>query len=119
MKKSISVLFILILGLILFNISYAKAEVKKDAGYISLSGSKTIEAAPNKAQISFAVETDAADAQSAVKENNEISNKIITALKIVTKPQVDTIKTNNFSVRPNYVYGKDGVRRIKRLIPLP
>ncbi len=114
MKKSILALFLICL--VIFSVNTADAEVKKAAGYISLNASKTLELEPNRVQISFSVETNASDAQSAVKENNEISNKIITALKTVTNSQGDIIRTNNFSVRPNYLYGKDGVRRIKNYI---
>jgi len=96
----------------IFQCGLANAEVKKDAGYISLNASKTKELEPDKAQISFAVETNASDAQKAVSANNEVSNKIISALKTVTNAQTDTIKTNNFSVRPNYNYSK-GEKTIK------
>ncbi len=87
--------------------------IKKEAGYISLNISETKEVEPNLAKVSFAVENTAEDAQKASSENNTVSNKIIEALKTVTNSQTDVIKTNNFSVRPNYSTTKDGKRIIK------
>ena len=113
--KNTLIVFVIIC-LTIFQWNFAKAEVKKDAGYLSLSSSKVKELEPNNAQVSFAVETIANDAQKAVNDNNQVSNNIINALKLVTAADTDTIKTNNFSVRPNYVYGKDGVRSIKNYI---
>lgn len=111
MKKLFFISFIICA--IVLNCNFANAEIKKDAGYISLNASKTQELEPNKAQVSFAVETTASEAQKAAADNNLVSNKIINALKAVTSTQTDTIKTNNFSVRPNYVYAKDGTRSVK------
>ena len=106
MKKLFFISFVICA--IVLNCSFANAEIKKDAGYISLNSSKTQELEPNKAQVSFAVETTASEAQKAAADNNLVSNKIINALKAVTSTQTD-----NFSVRPNYVYAKDGTRSVK------
>ena len=111
MKKLFTCLFLM--GIILFQINSANAEVKKDAGFISLNASKSKEVEPNRARISFAVESIENEAQVAVSKNNEISNKIIKALKELTTIETDTIKTNNFSVRPNYAKALNGTRTIR------
>ncbi len=78
------------------------AEIKKDTGYISLNGTKSIETDPNTARITFSVETTASSAQKAVSENNEISAKILNALKLMANAETDTLRTSNFSVKPIY-----------------
>lgn len=111
MKKLFIGLFLA--GIILFQINSANAEVKKEAGYISLNASKTEDVEPNRAKISFAVETIEDEAQIAVTKNNEVSNKIITAIKTITSNETETIETTNFSVRPNYSKTINGTRTIK------
>ncbi len=88
----------------------ANSDIKKDAGYISINGTSEKEVDPNYAEITFAIENTASDAQKASTENNTISNEIITALKQITNSQDDVIKTTNFSVRP--VYATNGGKRV-------
>ena len=85
---------------------------KKDAGYISLSGSAVKEVEPNIARITFAVENTGYNAQIATEENNKVSNSIINALKAITIEGTDKIKTTDFSVRPVY-HTVNGKRTIK------
>ena len=107
------ILAVTLLAICSFNSSIGIAaqtqEFKKEAGYISLNGSKEIEVEPNIAKITFAVENIGNDAQKATTENNTISNNIITALKQITNSEDDVIKTTNFSVRP--VYSTQGGKR--------
>lgn len=91
----------------------ANAEIKKEAGYISLNNSIVKEVEPNLATITFAVENTASEAQKASAENNETSDKIIKALKSISSPQTDMIKTSGFSVRPVYGTTPAGKRVIK------
>lgn len=88
------------------------SDAKKDVGYISLNDTVTKEVEPDIASITFAVENIGTSAQVATTENNTISNNIINALKLIVNSETDTIKTNNFSVRPNY-YTSSGKRTIK------
>lgn len=78
------------------------SDAKKEVGYISLNDTVTKEIEPDVAFITFAVENIGSSAQVAATENNTISNNIINELKLVVNSETDTIKTNNFSVRPNY-----------------
>ena len=113
MKKILSA-FILLTAIFMINqISNADTVSKKDIGYISLNESKSIEVEPNIARVSFAVENNADSAQKASVANNEVSNKIINALKRLTDDKADVIKTTNFSVRPVYTYSKDGKKNLK------
>ncbi len=114
MNKKIlsSILF----GIILFSgvcVNAYENGIKKEAGYISLNASKTKEIEPNIARVTFAVENTAETAQKATLENNEVSTKIISALKKETNSETEVIKTNNFSVRPVYTTTASGKRTIK------
>ncbi len=114
MKKVILSLLIMFSFMYLNQISFASVEnAKKEAGYISLNKSVTKEMEPNKAKVTFAVENTAQSAQKASSENNEISNKIIEALKLVTDTKNDVIKTTGFAIRPIYTTTKNGERVIK------
>lgn len=88
------------------------SDAKKDVGYISLNDTVTKDVDPDMASITFAVENIGNSAQVATTENNTISNNIINALKLVINSDTDVIKTNNFSVRPNY-YTSSGKRIIR------
>jgi len=114
MKKALLSLLILSAFLSVDQIvNAAVSDTNKEAGYISLNASTVKELEPNLATVTFAVENTASDAQKASQENNEVSNKIINALKQVTSTQTDTIKTTNFSVRPVYSSTSTGKRVIK------
>lgn len=115
MKKTL-LISLVCLSVLLINISanaVVTTETKKDAGYISLNTTKTKDVDPNIARVTFAVENTAENAIKASAENNEISNKIINALKTITNTQTDVIKTNNFSIRPVYNTTSSGKRVIK------
>lgn len=114
MKKTFFVIALCFACLSYSQFAFASIDqIKKESGYISVSGSDTKEVNPNFASVTFAVENTASDAKKAVEENNVISNKIVTALKTVTTADTDVIKTNNFSVRPNYSKTNDGKSVIK------
>lgn len=110
--KNIFLVILLCVSIMAIN-QMARAEIKKDAGYISLNNSIVKEVEPNLATITFAVENTASEAQKASSENNEVSDKIIKALKAISSSQTDTIKTSNFSVRPVYATTSTGKRVIK------
>ncbi len=112
-KKLISAVLFGILILTGVCVNASDTGIKKEAGFISLNASKTKEIEPNIARVTFAVENTAETAQKAASANNEISSKIINALKELTTEQTDVIKTNNFSVRPVYTTTSSGKRTIK------
>lgn len=113
MKKSLIIISICLGLLLTAAIKTSANETSQERGYISLSGEKTKEVEPNMAKITFAVENTAQTAQKAAEENNNISNKIITALKTITNIETDVIKTSNFSISPIYSSSSSGKREIK------
>ncbi len=114
MKKFLLIAFLLTLFFGLNQISNAAVnETKTEKGYISLSESKTQDADPNMAKITFAIENTDDDAQKAAYENNKISNEIINALKQIAIQDQDIIKTNNYSIRPVYSTNSSGKRVIR------
>ena len=111
MKKVLTIFAIL--GVMIMFVQSGNAETKRDSGYISLNNSVEKEVEPNIATITFAVENTSNEAQKAATENNEISDKIIKALKTLATSDIDVIKTSNFSVRPVYSTTQTGKRVIK------
>lgn len=118
MNKKLLALFLFCISVFSITQSANANEInsQKQAGYISLSSSATKEVEPNVAKVTFAVENTADNAQKASNDNNEISNKIIKALKEVTSIDTDIIKTTNFTVRPVYNTTTTGKRTIKNYI---
>ena len=114
MKKTYLAILVSLAILSVNCMSYgSEPATKKDAGYISLNASKTIEVEPNLARVTFSVENTAETAQKASEENNAVSSKIIKALNAITNAKTDVIRTTNYSVRPVYATNKDGKRIIK------
>ena len=98
--KKFSLSLMLCLSLLLIAQICNASEIKEEKGYISLSGSMERDVEPNIARITFAVITNAKEVKKASEENNTVTNKIITALKQITKEETDQIKTINYSVNP-------------------
>lgn len=85
-----------------------------DNGTIDISLSGTKEISPDAFQITFAVETQNVDAQKAIAENKENSEKLYNTLKsMLNTVRGDYIKTSDYSVRPNYEYSSKGKRNLK------
>ncbi len=85
-----------------------------DNGVIDISLSGTKEISPDAFQLTFGVETQNTDAQKAIAENKEHSEKLYNALKsLLNTTRGDYIKTSNYSVRPNYEYSSKGKRTLK------
>ena len=85
-----------------------------DNGTIDISLSGTKEISPDAFQITFAVETQNVDAQKAIVENKENSEKLYNTLKsMLNTVRGDYIKTSDYSVRPNYEYSSKGKRNLK------
>lgn len=85
-----------------------------DNGTVDINLSGTKEISPDAFQLTFAVETQNVDAQKAVAENKENSEKLYNSLKsMLNTVRGDYIKTSNYSVRPNYEYSSKGKRTLK------
>lgn len=113
MKK---VLLSLTLVVLFFVGTAVKAEViDKEQGYISISESKTVEIAPNQAEISIGIETSNVSLQKASEDNKRIANKVYTSLKAMLGTE-DSIKTSNYSVYPQYIYTKDNKKLLDKYV---
>ena len=81
----------------------AMTVVQKDMGYISVNTSESMEITPNVATINFSVETTDVDSKRAAERNNQITTKVINALKQeLTSDKKSYVQTKNFNLRPNY-----------------
>lgn len=81
----------------------AMTVVQKNQGYISVNATETKEITPNTANVTFSVETTDVDSKRASERNNQISTKVITALKQeLSSDKKSSVQTKNFNLRPNY-----------------
>ncbi len=91
--------FVLLLGLA----ALASAEDKPST--IEITGSAAVLALPTTVTISFAVESDSAKAQAAVKDNAERTEKALAALKKVSNKDTK-LRTTGFGLSPVYEKGE-------------
>jgi uncharacterized protein YggE len=99
-SKVIGITFLLAL---LFAINSNAQSVKYEQQTLSVNGSGEVYIAPDLANISFAVETNAKTASAAVKENAEKTNKVLEALKSQIGKD-DTLSTTGYNLSPVYEY---------------
>ena len=106
MKKVL--LSITVLSLILGCASLSTQAVADavERGFVSVSTSANTELAPDIADISIAIQTyDSKSLQKATAENKQISEKVLSALKVMINPlQGDYVKNMDFSASPIYSY---------------
>lgn len=112
MKKTL--LIATVSALILGNISTQAIATNSnvDRGFISVSTAANAEVAPDIAEVSIAVQTyDSKSMQKATLQNKEISEKVITELKLmINTANGDFIKTTDYNASPVYSYS--GNKRI-------
>lgn len=102
MKK---ILFILALALMINPITQTNAMtvVQKNMGVVSVNASESMDITPNTATINFSVETTDMDSKRASEINNQITTKVINALKQeLLSDKKSYVQTKNFNLRPNY-----------------
>ena len=105
MKKLLMILAFAFLALPCLS---TNAETVKNMGYISVNATETKEIVPNTANIIFSVETTDVDSKRASERNNQITSKIIAALKEELKSDKNAnIQTRNFNLRPHYKTNKN------------
>lgn len=80
--------------------SQAPAAAAPDTGFIHVNGTGVVSVEPDLARVSFAVESEAPDAQSAVRDNAERMGAVIAALRD-TDGDVE-IETHGYSLQPRY-----------------
>ena len=99
-KLTLQVIIFLILSLFTFP---ALADENNNANIITVSGQGTVKAAPDRATVSLAVITEAKTAKQAQLDNAQKVNAVMLAL-INSGIAEQDIKTQNYNLRPNYVY---------------
>lgn len=77
-----------------------------ERGFVAVNTSANTELAPDIADISIAIQTyDSKSLQKATAENKEITQKVLSAIKVMIDPlQGDYVKTLDFSASPMYSY---------------
>lgn len=83
--------------------------VAKPAPQIQTSATEFVEITPDRAVISFSVETRGRTAAAASAENARIQSAVLDSLRRLGVPQRD-IRTQGLSVMPEYQYPRDGGR---------
>ena len=104
MKKFLVLFLLISVGLI--GLSTMADTVEKERGYISVNAPVTKEVAPNQAEIAIGIETTDKSLQKASENNKIIANKVYSSLKSLLGTD-DSIKTSDYSARPQYIYTKD------------
>jgi len=99
-SKVIGITFLLAL---LFVINSNAQSMKYEQQTLSVNGNGEVYIAPDLANISFAVETNAKTASAAVKENAQKTNKVLEALKSQIGKD-DTLSTTGYNLSPVYEY---------------
>lgn len=113
MKK---ILFCLVLLFVSFSVlpTQAMTTVQKSMGYISVNATETKEIVPDTANVLFSVETTDIDSKRASERNNQITEKVINALKQeLLSDKKSLIQTKNYTLRPNYKNSENEIKEIK------
>jgi len=74
---------------------------------VTASGEATVAAKPDRAQISFSIETDAPNAANAVSSNASRTTDVIAALEKLISNK-GRVTTSGYSLTPDLVYPRDG-----------
>lgn len=102
MNKYMLVASLFLFVLITTTYSYAQ-NVKYEQQTLNVNGSGEVNATPDVANISFAVETNAKTADATVKENAEKTSKVLEALKSIIGKN-DKLSTTGYNLTPMYEY---------------
>lgn len=86
---------------VLFSCSFAQAA--ENSRIISVSGSSSLKATPDRATVNISIETVAKDPKMASAENATVMNKIQRNIMALAIPR-DKIKTTNYNLSPIYEY---------------
>lgn len=79
--------------------------------FVEVSGSATVEVPADQAQVSFAVETRAADAAQASAANATLMTRVLGAIRGANLPGLD-VETYGYSLQPQYATDDQRVRTI-------
>ena len=86
-------------------------EVPQERGFIEVSGTGSVTVDPDRATMSFALETRGVGAADAASQNADIMDRVLAAVRAAGFPDLD-LRTHGYSVRPEYSSGNQRVREI-------
>jgi uncharacterized protein YggE len=89
----------------------APQEPQQTPPFIEVNGSAVVEVPPDRAEVSFAVETRAEIAADASAANATAMNRVLTALRAARLPDLD-VETYGYTLQPNYSQDQSRVRAI-------
>jgi len=78
---------------------------KSSQSVLKISETASVEAMPNQVSVAFAVETDASEAQEAIRLNAVLTDRVLKALKSGVG-EADSLSTSGFNLSPVYARGK-------------
>jgi uncharacterized protein YggE len=102
-KKFMALMIAVVMSLSVFGMSAAASEPVSGKGSLTLNGIGKVKADPDMATISIGVDVTGAEAADAQKENSEIMDKVIAALKEKGLEDRD-IQTQNYYMNKQYDY---------------
>src|SRR3989344_2487650 len=117
MEKSIKITLIiaatvLILGILGFVTFNSFMDSVNPSNTVTSQGSSTIKVVPDLVTVYFSVQTMASTADSAQKNNSDIVSKLTDRL-VLAGFSKDDLKTQSFSVYPEYNWSSNGGSKIK------
>lgn len=115
MKKTLTYSLFVLTILTFVTLSTIAQTTEKESGYISVNKSTTKEVPPNQAEISIEIETSDKSMQKASNDNKKIATEVIQSTKKLLGKD-DTIKTSNYTARPQYSYTKDNKQVLDKYI---
>ncbi|RJQ49650.1 MAG: DUF541 domain-containing protein [Nitrospiraceae bacterium] len=99
--------------MIIGSIAAAEQQGEEKRGTVSVTGTATENYPPDTAAVVLAIENTAGTVSQATQMNNAISEKVISGIKKLMKPNAwDEVKTSSYSLEPLYEYDQ-GARRNK------
>lgn len=102
MRKLNTLFLIIAMGCCVSQLSGQKPE---RISVLEISETASVAAMPNQAKVSFAVETNAKEAQEAIRLNAMLTDKVLKALKSSIGPD-DSLSTSRFNLSPVYARGE-------------
>lgn len=109
-----------LLGVLLCLTCSLAAGDEEDISILEITETASLEAMPNLAQVGFAVETNAPEAQEAIQRNAALMDKVLSTLKNSIGPD-DAISTSGFNLSPVYARGEPSQLvsyRVKNMVTL-
>lgn len=89
-----------------------RAEAQQETGFVEVSGWGSVSVSPDRAVVSFAVETREESAGEAASGNAEIMDAVLTSLRAAGLAGL-VLETHGYSLQPEYAMVEEGNRRVR------